>query len=154
MGDLALPCPGARERGPRWSSVDQRMWKESKTMEARGTAGGKRALLLRRDRPWGRCGGHFLSAFPVLLCSRARPRSRIGTWGWGLSRTWSWGRGRTRTLGVVHVLSSRASVGLPMWVVVLLKLCCSRRMWVQRCVFRRGGVLIIWCFLFIRLLTR
>lgn len=35
VGELALPCPGARVRA---QSVDQRMRKKSGTMEARGTA--------------------------------------------------------------------------------------------------------------------
>lgn len=35
----------------------------------------------------------------------------------------------------------------------LLKLCCPRRMWIQRGVFRRGGVLVIRCLLLIRLLA-
>lgn len=80
-------------------------------------------LLLR----WGRrrCGGggrgDLLGALPVLLCSRAWTRSGTRGRGGGLGRAGSWGRGRTGTLGVVHVLSSRSGVRLPMGVVVLCR---------------------------------
>lgn len=92
-------------------------------MEARGTAEEEEEglLLLRWDRCRGRGGswGHLLATLPVLLCSRAWTRSGTRNWGGGLGWTGSRGRGRSRTLGVVHVLSSRTGVRLPMRMVVL-----------------------------------
>lgn len=80
-------------------------------------------LLLRWGGRWGRGGdgGDLLGALPVLLCSGAWARSGTRTWGGGLGRAWSRGRGRTRALRVVHVLSSRPGVRLPMGVVVLFR---------------------------------
>lgn len=90
-------------------------------MEARGTAEGEGMLLLRRGRRRcrGGCRGDLLSALPVLLCSGAWTRSGTRGRGGGLGRTRSRGRGRTGTLGVVHVLSSRPGVRLPVGVVIL-----------------------------------
>lgn len=81
-------------------------------------------LLLRRGRRRGRGGGRgdLLGALPVLLCSRAWTRSGTRGRGGGLGRAWSRGRGRTRALGIVHVLSSRSGVRLPMRVVVLFRM--------------------------------
>lgn len=92
-------------------------------MEARGTAEGEGTLLLRRGgcRGGGGGGGDFLGALPVLLCSRALARSGTRAWGGGLGRARSRGSGGTRALGVVHVLSSRPGVRLPMGVVVLFR---------------------------------
>lgn len=80
-------------------------------------------LLLRRGRRRGRGGGRgdLLGALPVLLCSRAWTRSGTRGRGGGLGRAWSRGRGRSRALGVVHVLSSRSGVRLPMGMVVLVR---------------------------------
>lgn len=152
-------------------------------------------LFFRWRGRWyrGRGRSDLLGALPVFLCSWAWcgsgasrgegwVRGWVGVGGWVLVGARSRGRSRTRTLGVVHVLSSRTSVRLPMGVVVLfgrgkqvmsvkksrvwnqpelskesqqylLKLGCPRRMWIQRGVFRRGGVLIIRRLLLIRLLA-
>lgn len=127
-GGLALPCLGAwereKERGPTRSSVDQRMrrWRAGRwRLEAQ--QGRKEMLLLRRGRRRCRGGsrGDLLSTLPVLLCSRAWAGSGTRSRGGGLGRAWGRGRGRTRTLGVVHVLSSRPGVRLPMGVVVLFR---------------------------------
>lgn len=121
----ALPCPGARERErERWDPARG----ESGTMEARGTAEeGRGRLLLRRGGRWGGGGGgsDLLCALPVLLCSRACSwsgtggRGRGGSLGRGWGRGWGRSGGRTGALGVVHVLSSRPGVRLPVRVVVL-----------------------------------
>lgn len=120
------PALGPERERERWDPARG----ESGTMEARGTAEeGRGRLLLRRGGRWGGGGGggDLLCALPVLLCSRACSRSGTGGRGGGgsLGRAWSRSRGRTGALGVVHVLSSRPGVRLPVRVVVLF----GRRAW-------------------------
>lgn len=145
--------------------------------------GGRLLLRRGRRRGRRGNGGDLLGALPVLLCFGAWPGSGTRTRRGGLGRAWSRGRGRTGALRVVHVLSSGPRVRLPVGVVVLfgganvekgqlvsvnvnarsdvksrsgpylLKLGCSRRMWVQRRVLGRGGVLVVRRFLFVGLLA-
>lgn len=112
----ALPW-GQRERRLSLLKGDETI----RTTGARGTARGR--LFLRWGGRWrgGWGRGHLFGVLPVLWCSWAWARSGTGTRGLGLGRgrAWSWSRSRSRTLGVVHVLSSRPRVRLPVGVVVL-----------------------------------
>lgn len=128
VGGLALPCPGARERhrerDARRGALLIEGWEEREPDDGglrHVREVGEGGLLLRGGRCWGGGGdgGHFLGALPVLLWSRAWTRGGAGAWGGGLGRAGSRSRGWAGALGVVHVLSSRPSVRLPMGVVVL-----------------------------------